>query len=182
MIGTIQLLQVGGVQSQYITDVVDQEALNEIRKGSNSNILDLQNPFEEDIVLFKSINPFEIVHVVIPGGGDSCKKRAQSHTDRSEVKEMHTSKVVAAYIHILAKDYATKTRPPRKLVALCLINPYLLSKKIIAIEILLDVGTAEEELENGENLHSLSVLALIRDKAAFCISKYVTVYSFSPLD
>ncbi len=65
------------------------------------------------------------------------------------MKEMHTSKVVATCIWILVKDFATKTRPPRKLVALCLINRQLVSKKIFTFEILLDVGTAEEVLETS---------------------------------
>ncbi len=130
----------------------------EISEGSNCNILKLQNPFEEAIVLFTSINPFEIVHVVIPGlaAAIPAKKRAQSHTDRREVKEMHNSKVVAAYIRILAKTFATKTHPPRKLVALRLINPQLVSKDIITVWTL---GQLRRCLRQVENTDSLSVFA-----------------------
>ncbi len=66
------------------------------------------------------------------------QKGAQSHTVRSEVNEMHTSKVVAAYIRILEKDFAQVGHiAPDQLVTY--------SNIIITVEILLDVGMAEEE-------------------------------------
>ncbi len=99
-------------------------------------------------------------------------------------KAMHTCKVVAAYVRVHAKDFATKTRPPCKLVALRLINWQLVCNKIFTVKILQDVLAAEEKLKTRRELavESLSMLALRRDKTAFCIPKYVTVYSFSPSD
>jgi hypothetical protein len=65
---------------------------------------------------------------------------------------MHTCKVVAAYVRILAKYFATKTRPPCKLVALRLINWQLVSNKIFTVEILPDVRAAEEKLKSSREL------------------------------
>ncbi len=65
---------------------------------------------------------------------------------------MHTCKVVAAYVRVHAKDFACKTRPPCKLVALRLINWQLVCNKIFTRKILLDVGAAKEKLKTRREL------------------------------
>ncbi len=84
---------------------------------------------------------------------------------------MHTCKVVAAYIWILLKNFATKTRPPCKLVALHLINQQRVSKKIFTVEILLDVGTAEEKLETSRVLAILVRVGFDEGQDGFLHSK-----------
>ncbi len=59
---------------EHVTDVVDQETLNEISKCKNRNILHLQHLFIEYVVFFPCINAFEIVYLAIPDRGDSCKR------------------------------------------------------------------------------------------------------------
>ena len=65
---------------------------------------------------------------------------------------MHTCKVVAAYVWVPAKDFATKTRPPCQLVALSLINWQLVRTKLITMQILLDGRAAEEKLKTRSEL------------------------------
>jgi hypothetical protein len=84
---------------------------------------------------------------------------------------MHTCKVVAAYVQILVKDFATKTRPPCKLVALRLINRQLISKKIFPVEILPDVGTAAEKLETSRELAILVRVGFDEGQDGFLHSK-----------
>ncbi len=62
---------------EFVTDVVNQEALNQMRKCKNRNILHLQHLFEEIVVLLPCINAFEIVYVVITGCSDSRKTNVQ---------------------------------------------------------------------------------------------------------
>ncbi len=86
---------------------------------------------------------------------------------------MHTCKVVAAYVRILVKDFATnlKTRPPCKLVELRLINRQLVSNKIFTVEILLDVGTAEEKLKTSLELAILVRVGFDKGQDGFLHSK-----------
>ena len=97
---------------EYVADVVDQEALRQFRKCKNRNILHLQHFCEENVVLLPCINAFEIVHVVIPGCCDACKRNEKLITEWCGSEAMHTCKVVAAYVRVPAKYFATKTRPP----------------------------------------------------------------------
>jgi hypothetical protein len=66
---------------ENFTDVVDQEALNEIGKARYCNILNPENLLKEIIVLFTSINTLEILHVVTSG---RCNSYTHCHTVQSE--------------------------------------------------------------------------------------------------
>ncbi len=65
---------------------------------------------------------------------------------------MHAGKVVATNIRILFKDLASKIRQTRKLVALRHINWRVVSKIILTVDILDDVGSAEEMFETSREL------------------------------
>ncbi len=95
---------------------------------------------------------------------------------------MHTYKVVAAYVRVPAKDFATKTRPPCQLVALRLIKWQLVRNKLFTVKILLDVLAANEQLQTRSELAILFRVGFEEGQEGFLHSKYVTVYSFSPSD
>jgi hypothetical protein len=87
---------------------------------------------------------------------------------------MHTCKVVAAYVRFLGKDFTTKTRPPSTLVASRLISRQPVGNKIFTVEILLDVGTAEEKLKTNLELAILVSVGFDEGQDGFLHSKICT--------
>ena len=120
----------------YCFDISDENRL------VNDNI----NFIVSDCLLNKTIS--QIKNII----QNLIERKEKSITERCWSEAMHTCKVVAAYVRVPAKYFATKTRPPCQLVALRLINWQLVRPKLITIQILLDVRAAEEMLKTRSEL------------------------------
>ncbi len=79
--------------------------------------------------------------------------------------------MVAAFVRVPAKDFATKTRPPCQLVALRLINWQLVCNKLFTINILLDVLAAEVKLKTRRELTILVRVGFEEGQDGFLHSK-----------